>query len=402
MRSVGRGARISRTLASREDADAQSSDELSPNKPAPRTGRRMSLHERELLHGSSQEVETDDELSPRKSAQTAARRATVRMSKDGQAQQADSMVDHSPIEKTLPKVLNKQSLFVGVTTSSDGIEENSTSPRPKSRRDPLSSKSPNSTSVTSNAHKRRAEPPSDSSQPKKRPKRSTGATVPVTVHRLSKPPTLTNDTDHSPAPRIPTLNAIDVLAQVTSEISARLSASLSSQSQRQPSSDVRTRAVLRRKRQTVQAFSAHLSDALFGLAEALDAGAALQSRLRAARKEKVALREELLGVRRRRQEVLVKMDEVRAEHARVQKEEGQRDSLNEGVCGIEVAVQRGRERARALGCEEEGPVEGIEEVVQGLLGAGVSGKGQGRGMLERVRAFNAFLERAAGVLEGRA
>ncbi|EON62486.1 hypothetical protein W97_01708 [Coniosporium apollinis CBS 100218] len=399
-----RGAPKSQTPASMDVADAQSSDDLSPDKPVFSAGRRKSLHERQSQHESGREGESDDELSPEKSEQTAAQRQTTSRPSRDRAQQQRSRLEYSPVEKDRLKATKKtsteKSLFVGAKPSSDDIESETPPAPSQSRHDSIPPRPANTASTITKPLKRRADAISKPSQPAKRRRSSAAATVPITAYRLSKPSTLEPSVNY-PAPRIPILNAIDVLAQVTSEISARLSDNLALQSQRQPSSDARARALLRRKRATVRTFSAHLSDALFGLTEALDAGAALQSRLRAARKEKVALREELLDVRRRRQEVLVRMDQVRAGHARAQKEEGEREALSEGLFDIEVAVQRGRESAGAKGRGEEGPEEGVEGVVRGLVEAGISAKGEG-GMLVRVRAVNAFLERAAAVLEGRA
>ncbi|KAJ9644041.1 hypothetical protein H2199_003909 [Coniosporium tulheliwenetii] len=360
-----RGARKSQTPASMDHADAQSSDDLSPDKPVLRAGLRKSLQEHQLQHKSDREGESDDELSPERSERRAARRQPASKSSRDRAQDEETGLEHSPVEKDRLKATKRQSaeksLFVGPKTSSDDVELE-TSPAPsQSRHDPFPPKpSDAASSTTTKPRKRHADSTSKPSQPAKRRKRSSGATVPITAYRLSKPSTLEPSTDY-PTPRIPTLNAVDVLAQVTSEISARLSDNLALQSQRQPSTDPRARGLLRRKRATVRTFSAHLSDALFGLTEALDAGAALQSRLRAARKEKVALREELLDVRRRRQEVLVRMDEVRASHTAAQKEEREREALNEGLFDIEVAVQRG---GRVLG-RRAGGRRGWRRVLRG-------------------------------------
>ena len=75
---------------------------------------------------------------------------------------------------------------------------------------------------------------------------------------------------------------------------------------------------------------------------------------------------------------------------------------------MELAIQRGRDanRKRARGGSgdtEEDPLDGLELTLK-TVARDVSCKAAdgGGGLLAKIKAFNGFLERTAGVLEGRA
>lgn len=261
--------------------------------------------------------------------------------------------------------------------------------------------------------------PAPKAPARKRPRRSSeaperGARIPVTVYRLStlrKPATddasqideLELPTPSAVAnPRLPAVNAVDILAQITSELTTRMSTSLIQQAAAAGTTDKSRRAELTRRARTVDAFAIELADRLFELTEAVDAGEALRARAKAAAKEKVALRAEFLGIRKERDEVALRTDAVRRAHMEAEARRRRDEELSDALWGIETAVQRGREKAVREGREGEGPAGGLRWEVEDVVGGGVSGAaGGGGGLLERVREFNGFLERAAGVVEGR-
>ena len=82
--------------------------------------------------------------------------------------------------------------------------------------------------------------------------------------------------------------------------------------------------------------------------------------------------------------------------------------LNGEIHDVELAIQRGRDahekQSRGGGRKkEEDPVGGLELMLK-TVGRDVSSKtaeGEG-GLLSKVKAFNAFLERTAGELEAKA
>ncbi|TKA68527.1 hypothetical protein B0A49_08720 [Cryomyces minteri] len=249
-------------------------------------------------------------------------------------------------------------------------------------------------------------------RPRKRSKPSTIASVPITVYRPSLParprassPTSSDDADplshhSSSAPTRTTVNGIDVLAQISTEIIERMTGTLSLRLRSEASA--RARADGKRKRVALLAFGAELGAALFTLTGTVDAHAELGRRVRRAGKERVRLRAELLGVRREREEVACRADEVRAAHEREVGEARDWQGLSKNLFDVELAVQRGRDKAEREGRVGEGAVMGVGNLVGGVVGDVVGGGGgRGEGLLGRIRKFNALLERAAEGLEGR-
>ncbi|OJD36937.1 at hook domain-containing protein [Diplodia corticola] len=300
------------------------------------------------------------------------------------------------------------------TVSQDSTPEIATSnipPQPRPRGRPPGSKS------TPAASRTRKPQPGSAAPAQKRARRRTtaaerGPRVPVTVYRISAPRKPTDDASvidelELPTPsavantRLPTVNAVDILAQVTSELTARMNDSLIRQAAEAGTSDKARRAELKRRSSIVEAFSTELTDRLFELTEAVDAGEALRSRLKAAMKEKVALRSEFLGVRREREQTALRMDAVRQAHMQAEAKRRHDEELSDALYGIETAVQRGREKAVREGRQDEGPEVDTLWEIEDALSSGVSGAGPRGGLLDRVKDFNGFLEKAATVIEGR-
>ncbi|KAF2103031.1 hypothetical protein NA57DRAFT_72014 [Rhizodiscina lignyota] len=252
----------------------------------------------------------------------------------------------------------------------------------------------------------------------------TASTVPITVYRLSRPVTLDNDSDDDPlndgpstalsTRGLPAVNAVDVLSQITSELvehmaetAHRLPAVSFSTSgghgrtgvpdQPRPSS-----ADLKRRRGILHHFQQSLSDALFDITAAVDAGMVLKSRLKGLTKEKVQLRDELLEVKRQREEVALSIDRVRREHGIWRKTIAGRDELSADLWDLEMAVKRGKEecaKRRERGEEVEGVRMGIE-MLAGTVATEITSQAGG-GLCTRVERFNDILEKAAETLEGR-
>lgn len=75
------------------------------------------------------------------------------------------------------------------------------------------------------------------------------------------------------------------------------------------------------------------------------------------------------------------------------------DSLNTNIHDIEMAVDLGKQR-QDQNADQSTDFVGIEVLLKRLAGE-VSNKGDSGGLLNQVREFNAFLERAAIALESR-
>ena len=268
-----------------------------------------------------------------------------------------------------------------------------------------------SATVTKNAHARPSKHPKPptSSKPKKKHQRSGDAAIPITIYRLfhPKPRSHTDieggeDSASAAAAainssiRLPGVNAVDVLAQITEEILSRQITGFHEQSQIAVSQTVRSE--LKRKRGVVQLFNASLSDRLFELTEAVDAGTALKGRLKEVLREKLRLREEFISIRKQREDLALKMDEIRTEHRERVRSKKERDDINAAMFDIEAAVLRGKENAEKEGREKEGPEMSLEMLLENRARDVGS---DGGGLLEKVKEFNDALESAVAIFEGR-
>ena len=268
-----------------------------------------------------------------------------------------------------------------------------------------------SATVTENAHARPSKrpKPSTSSKPKKKRQRGGDAAIPITIYRLFHPkPRSHSDIEGgedsayvaaaaiNSSIRLPGVNAVDVLAQITEEILSRRITGFHEQSQVAISQTVRSE--LKRKRGVVQLFNASLSDRLFELTEAVDAGAALKGRLKEVLREKLRLRKEFLSIRKQREDLALKMDEIRTEHRERVRSKKERDDINAAMFDIEAAVLRGKENAEKEGRENEGPEMPLEMLLENRARDVGS---DGGGLLEKVKEFNGALESAAAIFEGR-
>ncbi|KAF2834310.1 hypothetical protein M501DRAFT_944509, partial [Patellaria atrata CBS 101060] len=147
------------------------------------------------------------------------------------------------------------------------------------------------------------------------------------------------------------------------------------------------------------AFAAELEDRLFEITEAVDAGETLKNRAKDAVKAKARLRDELLEVKRKREEIAIKMDAVRKNRAEKMSAWSERDQVNESMWDLEMALKRGMAKAIADDRNEEG-LSATEVLLSDLIEK-VGSIGASKGLLERTRAFNSRLEITADIVEGR-
>lgn len=213
-----------------------------------------------------------------------------------------------------------------------------------------------------------------------------GPTVSITVYRRTSLP----DDDPlgvDPDPQ-PTLAASDILSQIATELITKYISEVPASSQRSNTS----KKTLRHRVQALQQFRDNLEDSLRTVTFAQIGMWRFEREVRAGKKMKRELREELMGRRREREGVEVEIDRVRRELERSKREVDARKSMADDLERIKEAARRGRERAARDG--DDG------EIVKGLVGSAVDAT-QSLGLLGRVKAFNSFLEGTAGALEGR-
>jgi hypothetical protein len=230
------------------------------------------------------------------------------------------------------------------------------------------------------------------------PPRPRPNTIPVTTQRLAHVRALqhvhfadSEERELEPFPKKLGVNAVDVLAQICSELVAKTVKDLDAKADKEHGS--RKKEEWEFKGRIVSMFGEELAGGLFKLTEALDHNQALATRVKQAERDRKRIREELVDVKRERDAVALRMDAVREDHERATREAEEEGVLEGLVRGIEMAVQR----ARALGVEENAEMVGLDARVYEVMGNLSSVEG-GKGILDRVKEFNGGLERVVGVL----
>ncbi|KAI0910381.1 hypothetical protein F4823DRAFT_374808 [Ustulina deusta] len=250
--------------------------------------------------------------------------------------------------------------------------------------------------------------PKAGKQKKKTPRRrkSDGDSIPVTVQRYTKPLRRNDsDTDEDilnadiPFTDHKSPNVVDVVLQMCEEsLDKYLSALHEEASQADGSA---SRRVYRTKLRVVEAFQEELRTRLQAQTIALDNLRTLKKRVRAAQKEKVSLRNEILRIRAEREQVALKMDAVRVRHETANKESLHQLGLSSAMDDIELAIENGK-LAPELNPKEQKMAELANlDILISQITNQVSAVGDGGGTLRQIKDFNMFLERAAIALEGR-
>lgn len=109
------------------------------------------------------------------------------------------------------------------------------------------------------------------------------------------------------------VNPADVLGQICRETLEKTVSSLESGISRESNSG--RKAEWTRKRKAVEAFGTELEQRLFDISEILESNFVLSTRLRREKKEMAQLRHRLIELRKERNEVAIKMDEVRRKYS---------------------------------------------------------------------------------------
>ncbi|RYC62394.1 hypothetical protein CHU98_g3818 [Xylaria longipes] len=244
---------------------------------------------------------------------------------------------------------------------------------------------------------------------KKKPsarRKSDGESIPVTVQRYTKPLRRNdNDTDEDilngdiPFTDHKSPNVVDVMLQICEEsMDKYLSALHEEASQADGSAN---RKIYRTKLRAVEAFQEELRTRLQAQTIALDNLRTLKKRVRAAQKEKVSLRNEILRIRAEREQVALKIDAVRMRHEAANKESLHQLGLSSTMDDIELAIENGR-MAPELNPKEQKRAElaNLDLLISQITNQ-VSVTGEGGGTLKQIKDFNLFLERVAVALEGR-
>ncbi|KAI0473951.1 hypothetical protein GGR56DRAFT_558308 [Xylariaceae sp. FL0804] len=258
---------------------------------------------------------------------------------------------------------------------------------------------------------------SKSKPAKRRRSDGDGEAIPITVQRYTKPaPRDGAEADEDvlnadiPYANRSGVNVIDVLSQMCEEVIETNMEKLHEAAVN--AQDSATRKEFRTKLRTLEAFLEELRTRFLEHTIALDDMHALQKRVRAAQKEKLALRTEILRIRAEREQVALKTDAVRMRHETANRESLHQLGLSSTMDDIELAVENGKTGPDLVDPREQKTAELANldlliSTVAGQAGAGGAGRvsggggGGGEGNLKQIKDFNAMLERAAAVLEGR-
>ncbi|TVY23084.1 hypothetical protein LHYA1_G007963 [Lachnellula hyalina] len=241
----------------------------------------------------------------------------------------------------------------------------------------------------------------------KKAKLRSGSPIPVPVYRLTRQPIY--DEDDSDAEILNSsishtkrggVNTIDVLSGISHEIigSGLEMLEEGGNNTEEPSE----RREYKTKWQALKSFGEDLQTRLLDHVKTinLDNAYSLEKRVREQQKVKLGLRDDILRIRAERQQVALQMDGIRMRHENEGNKAQSRDTVNASVYDIEMAVERGRAtepRTTADGSIEKG---GLDILLKRVAGE-VSNEGHSGGILQRIKNFNAFLERAASALESK-
>ena len=246
--------------------------------------------------------------------------------------------------------------------------------------------------------------PSRQAKPSCRLKKSSKATFPILTLRMtniSALPTIDEEAedDADTAADVDSLktkftdrsapNAVDVLAQICRETILTTLSKMST-----GSSTVSTRD-MKRKRSAIEAFGTEIDSRLFDMSVAIEHRLTMEARVKKARKAKSDAQNEWLEIRRQRQEIALKCDDVRAQNSRIEAERTETYQLSERLHALEMLVEKPElDRDDSAG-------DGLEYMLRSVAKSVSCVAGDGSGLLDRVKAYNRQLERTALVLEGR-
>lgn len=195
------------------------------------------------------------------------------------------------------------------------------------------------------------------------------------------------------------VNSVDVLSQLCEEVTANVLRILRNKVTQVE--DTASRKEMKTKVSAVEAFREELRTNLLEHTIAIDNLQTLRRRLRAAQKEKRTLRDEILNVRREREQVALRRDALRMKHESENEKVMHRIQISSTMQDIELAIDEGR-AAPELSAKEQKQAELANlELLMLRVGDRVRPNGHEPGVLDQVRSFNAYLERTAAALQGK-
>ncbi|KAI6246985.1 hypothetical protein HI914_04837 [Erysiphe necator] len=257
---------------------------------------------------------------------------------------------------------------------------------------------------------------------KKNHKKRPNDSIPFTVHKLMMPTNLIDEQDdhnndeilemRKPHLTRRDINWIDVLINVCEEfIGSRI---VALKEKLDECNDMTTRKGFKTMYQAVKVFGKELQDHLLEYTLDLDNAHCLERRLREEQKKKLHLREEIMRIRKEREQVARQLDEIRQKHSQAEKETMYLENLNNAIHNLELTMDIAREE-NFSNCSTKTSTKNhhhnesytldfsstqvlLKSIMHQVTSQRSSSIG---GLLMQVKDFNSFLERSAGVLEQR-
>ncbi|KAG5938122.1 hypothetical protein E4U59_003996 [Claviceps monticola] len=305
-------------------------------------------------------------------------------------------------------VLGQKRPRPSITTSTElGSDDNDNSD-PNSTSQPSSYRQKRKSPATQRQPAKRSRQHSQQSQSKRKKRHSSSseqnddAAVEITIQRFVN--NFQHDEDDELQQEIPYANragetVVDVFAQVCEEVISSVLDQLQRLAAETHDGDKKKEC--RIKMRAIEAYGEELSSRLLQHAIHLNHWHSLRRRLRHVQKEKLALRDEIIRLKGEREQVALRTDAIRIKHESDSAKCMSRLNASALMHDIDLAVQQGREAPELSQAAERTAELGNLDLVLAQISDQVSSISSTGGLLQQVRDFNAFLERAANALESR-
>ncbi|XWW93387.1 hypothetical protein V2A60_001320 [Cordyceps javanica] len=277
-------------------------------------------------------------------------------------------------------------------------------PQPPRRGEPAVQRQPKKRNPAEGQNKPRGRP----RRPPGRPGGGTRAgsaddqVIEITVQRFVNGPDAESDDEAQAEIAFANRNGetvVDVFAQVCEEV---ISTTLGKYEYlRQETQDEDKKKDCRIKMRAIEAFREEVSAQLLQHSIYLNHWYSLRKRIRHVQKEKLELRQEILRLKAEKEQVALRMDGVRARSEKEGSDSKHRLNASNLMHDIDLAVEQGRDAADLSSRARKEAELGNLELIISQVAEQASSNGPTGGLLHQIQDFNAFLERAAAVLESR-
>ncbi|KAM3534731.1 hypothetical protein MY4038_001984 [Beauveria bassiana] len=277
-------------------------------------------------------------------------------------------------------------------------------PRTQSRREPAVQRQPKRRHAAEGQNKK-------SSRPRKEPAQRANSAragsaddgvIDITVQRFVNGPDAESDEEAQGEMALTNRNSetvVDVFAQVCEEVIATTLGKY--EYLRQETQDEEKKRDCRIKMRAIEAFREEVSAQLLQHSIYLNHWYSLRKRIRHVQKKKLVLRKEILRLKAEKEQVALRMDGVRARSERDGSDSKHRLNASNLMHDIDLAVERGGDAAELSSRARKEAELGNLELIISQVAEQASSNGPTGGLLHQIQDFNAFLERAAAVLESR-